>query len=128
MTVDVALREFCSCRAGDKGDISDVAIFASAPEYYDWLRRELTTERVAEHVRPLGVQRIDRYEVPNLEAIKFVLHGALGGGGAASLRADNLGKNMGVTLLRIEIPLPEELARRVPRPRPPLYPFRETSG
>jgi hypothetical protein len=128
VTTLLQLREFCSCRAGDKGDISDVALFACSDEFFDVLRLELTAERVAEHVRPLKVTQVDRYELPNLRAIKLVLHGALGGGGAASLRADNLGKNMGGVLLRLAIPVPDALASRAPRPRPPLHPFREPSG
>jgi hypothetical protein len=124
MTTPLQLREFCGCRAGDKGDVSDVAIFACSSEFYDVVRRELTVDRVAAHVCSLGVSRIDRYDVPNLLAVKFVLHGALGGGGAFSLRADNLGKNVGVMVLRIEIPVPDEVAVRAPRPRPPLHPFR----
>jgi hypothetical protein len=121
----VALREFCACRAGDKGDISDVTIFASRPEFFAVLQAELTTGRVLQFMAPIGPERIERFEVANLEAVKFVLYGALGGGGAASLRADNLGKNMGVTLLRLEVPVPDLLLPLIPYPRPPDFPFRE---
>jgi hypothetical protein len=76
----VALREFCACRAGDKGDISDVTIFASRPEFFAVLQAELTTERVLQFMAPIGPERIERFEVANLEAVKFVLYGALGGG------------------------------------------------
>jgi hypothetical protein len=123
MTQNVRLREFCSCRAGDKGNSADVTIFASEPEFYPVLVRELTADRVAGHFAPLGVAGVRRYEVPNLYGLKFVIAGALGGGGAASLRADNLGKNMGGTLLRLAIPLPDDLAAVVPSPRPPAHPF-----
>lgn len=123
MTTMVALREFCSCRAGDKGNTSDVTIFASHRDFYEALRTELTSDRVRELIGSLGPTAIRRYEVPNIEAIKFVIDDVLGGGGAASLRADNLGKNMGGVLLRLEIPLSDELAARVPRPRPPAHPF-----
>lgn len=123
MTTMVRLREFCSCRAGDKGNTSDVTIFASHRDFYESLRSELTTERVRELIDSLGPTVIHRYEVPNIDAIKFVIEDVLGGGGAASLRADNLGKNMGGVLLRLEIPLSDDLAARVPRPRPPAHPF-----
>lgn len=123
MTTPVQLREFCSCRAGDKGNISDVTIFASDARYYPALLEGLTAELVAAHFAPLDITDVTRYEVANLLAVKFVITGALGGGGAASLRADNLGKNMGGTLLRLAVPLPDELAGSVPAPRPPAHPF-----
>ncbi len=123
MSREVPLRDFCSCRAGDKGDLSDVTIFASEERYYPSLVDELTTERVARHFASLGVTGVTRYEIPNLYGVKFLIEGVLGGGGAASLRADNLGKNMGGTLLRLAISLSDELASTVPAPRPPAQPF-----
>jgi hypothetical protein len=115
----IQLREFCAARSGDKGNMSDVAVFACDPAFYETLRIGLTVEAVAELLAPLHITRIDRYELPALSAIKLVLHDALGGGAASSLRADNLGKTMGGTILRIEVDIDDDLAAAAPRPRPP---------
>jgi hypothetical protein len=122
--IDVPLRDFCAARSGDKGDVADIGVFACDERFYDALVAGLTAERVRPLVAPLGVTQIDRYEVPNLLAVKLVLHGALGGGGSASLRSDSLGKTLGGSVLRLTVPLPDDLAAVVPRPRPPAHPFR----
>jgi hypothetical protein len=121
------LREFCGSRSGDKGDISDVTLFACDPEFFEVIREQITTATVIELLSPFRVSIVDRYELPTLLAIKFVIHDVLGGGAAGSLRADNLGKTMGGTLLRLTVNLPAELARRAPRPRPPAA-WREPIG
>jgi len=111
------LRELCGYRAGDKGDVSDVAIFADDDESYDVIVREVTAARVKEHFGSMVHGTVVRYEVPNVRALNFVLRGALGGGGPRSLRSDNLGKTLGGALVRLEIDVPDELAgRRRPRP------------
>jgi hypothetical protein len=111
------LRELCGYRAGDKGDIANVAIFADDDATYDVLLREVTADRVKEHFGAMVKGRVDRYEARNVLALNFVLHDALGGGGPRSLRADNLGKTLGGALVRLEIDVPDELAdRRRPRP------------
>jgi hypothetical protein len=113
----VQLRELCGYRAGDKGDIANVAIFADDDATYDVLLREVTADRVKEHFGAMVKGRVDRYEARNVLALNFVLHDALGGGGPRSLRADNLGKTLGGALVRLEIDVPDELAdRRRPRP------------
>jgi hypothetical protein len=117
------LREFCAARSGDKGNMSDVSVFASDPAFYETLRTGLTVEKVRELLASLHITRIDRYELPALSAIKLVLHDALGGGASQSLRADNLGKTMAGTMLRIEVDVDDDLAARAPRPRPPAPPF-----
>jgi hypothetical protein len=115
--VKVALRELCGYRAGDKGDIANVALFVDDDETYALIVREVTAERVKEHFGAMVRGRVDRYEAPNVRALNFVMHGALGGGGPRSLRADNLGKTLGGALVRMEIPVPAGLAaRRRPRP------------
>jgi hypothetical protein len=116
----IQLRELCGTRAGDKGDISNVALFAPDAAAYDAIRQQVTTERVREHFGALVTGRVDRYEAPNLLALNFVMHGALGGGGPRSLRSDNLGKTLGGALLRLEIDVPDEVAAAAPRRRPPL--------
>ncbi|MET1001503.1 MAG: hypothetical protein ABWZ15_06805 [Acidimicrobiia bacterium] len=113
----LALRELCGYRAGDKGDIANVAIFADDDETYAVIVREVTAARVKEHFGTIVQGRVDRYEAANVRALNFVMHGALGGGGPRSLRADNLGKTLGGALVRLEIDVPDALAsRRRPRP------------
>ena len=113
----VQLRELCGYRAGDKGDIADVAIFADGETTYDVIRREVTAERVKEHFGSMVRGAVERYEARNVLALNFVLHGALGGGGPRSLRSDSLGKTLGGALVRMEIDVPDALAgRRRPRP------------
>ena len=113
----VQLRELCGYRAGDKGDIANVAIFADDDETYELIRREATAERVKEHFGAMVHGRVDRYEAANVRALNFVMHGALGGGGPRSLRSDALGKTLGGALVRLEIDVPDALAdRRVARP------------
>ncbi len=113
----LSLRELCGYRAGDKGDIANVAIFADDDETYALIVREVTAARVAEHFGSMVTGRVDRYRADNVRALNFVMHGALGGGGPRSLRADNLGKTLGGALVRLEIDVPDSLAdRRRPRP------------
>jgi hypothetical protein len=113
------LRELCGYRAGDKGDIANVAIFADDDEAYAVIVREVTAERVKEHFGSMVRGRVDRYEAANVRALNFVMHDALGGGGPRTLRADNLGKTLGGALVRMEIDVPESMAARR-RARPEL--------
>lgn len=111
------LHEICGYRAGDKGDISNIALFADDREIYDVIVREVTAERVKEHFGAMVTGNVVRYEAANVLALNFVMHGALGGGGPRSLRADTLGKTLGGALVRMEIDVPDSLAeRRAPRP------------
>ena len=113
----LALRELCGFRAGDKGDVADIALFADDDETYALIVREVTAARVKEHFGAMVTGSVERYEAPNVLALNFVLHGALGGGGPRSLRSDSLGKTLGGALVRLEIEVPRELAsRRRPRP------------
>jgi len=106
------LRELCGYRAGDKGDIANVAIFADDDETYALIVREVTADKVKAHFGSMVQGRVDRYEAANVRALNFVMQGALGGGGPRSLRADNLGKTLGGALVRLEIDVPEEMANR----------------
>lgn len=111
------LYELCGYRAGDKGDISNIALFADDAEVYAVIVREVTAERVREHFGAHVTGTVTRYEAPNVLALNFVLHGALGGGGPRTLRSDSLGKALGGALVRLEIEVPDALAgRRAPRP------------
>ena len=115
----LSLREVCGYRAGDKGDVANVAIFADDDETYALIVREVTAERVKEHFGSMVRGRVDRYEAANVRALNFVMQGALGGGGPKSLRADSLGKTLGGALVRLEIVVPAAMANRR-RPRPEL--------
>jgi hypothetical protein len=107
----------CGYRAGDKCDIANVALFAPDEAIHALIRSEVTAERVKAHFGSMVRGPVERYEAPNVLALNFVLHDALGGGGPASLRADNLGKTLGGALVRLEIEVPAELAdRRASKP------------
>jgi hypothetical protein len=113
------LADFAFTRAGDKGDISDVSLFAPDRETYDLLVEQVTVERVKHCYGSRVLGAVTRYEVPNVLALKFVLEQALGGGGPSSLRADNLGKAMGGPLLRLTVEVPAALnAKLGPRRAP----------
>ena len=106
------LRELCGYRAGDKGDIANVAIFADDDETYALIVREVTAQRVKEHFGAMVRGEVVRYEAANVRALNFVMHGALSGGGPSSLRADALGKTLGGALVRMEIEVPDAMANR----------------
>ena len=105
----VRLARVAHARSGDKGDASNVGLIASSEELYELLRREITAERVRAHFAEICRGRVERFEVPNLLALNFLLHDALGGGGTASLLTDAQGKTHGQGLLEMEIEVPEEL-------------------
>jgi hypothetical protein len=118
------LRELCGYRSGDKGDVSDVAIFADDDDTYALIVREVTAARVKEHFGSMVRGTVVRYEVPNVRALNFVMRGALRGGGPRSLRSDNLGKTLGGSLVRLEIEVPGARANQR-RPRPDVEWARE---
>jgi len=110
----VRLYEVATARSGDKGDASNVGLIARTPELFEIIRRQVTAERVAEHFRQVCRGGVDRYEVPNLLALNFMLHDSLGGGGTESLKTDAQGKTHAQGLLQMEVEIPDELmeARR----------------
>ena len=121
----VQLRDLVGVRSGDKGDISDLTLFADDEAAYEAIREAITAEVVREHFGSLVAGPIERHEAANVLALKFVMHGALGGGGPRSLRSDNLGKTLGGALLRLWVEVPEAVAlssrrrgRRAPLSRP----------
>ena len=101
------LIELAHARSGDKGDTANVGIIARRPAYYPLLVRELTAERVARHFAGMLTGGVERFELPNLQALNFLLHGALGGGGTVSLKTDAQGKTLSTALLRMEIEVPD---------------------
>ena len=110
----VQLRYLAHARSGDKGNTANVGLIALQPEYYPLLEREVTVARVAKHFRGM-VRGVERFELPNLHALNFLLHEALDGGGTISLKTDAQGKVYSTALLRMEIPVPVALARRFRR-------------
>ena len=116
----IQLRDLCGARSGDKGDISDLALFADDEAAYEALLREVTAERVKAHFGDLVKGPVDRYEARNVLALKFVMHDALGGGAPRSLRADNLGKTFGAALLRMWVDVPDEVSAGARRRRAPV--------
>ena len=107
MTVRIRLADVAQARSGDKGDLANVALFAPTDAMYRALQREVTDERVKALFGRFVRGRVERYEVPNVRALNFVLHEALDGGAARSLRSDPLGKSYGSLLLRMEIDVDE---------------------
>jgi hypothetical protein len=105
----IPLREIAFARSGDKGNSANVAVFGRTPEAYAWIRQHLTAAAVEDYFRPLGVGSVVRYDVPNLEALNFVLPHILGGGGSRSLRIDAQGKTLGMALLEMPVDAPGSL-------------------
>jgi hypothetical protein len=115
----IRLADVAQARSGDKGDLANIALFAPTPALYEAFRREVTSERVRAHFGRYVKGIVERFEVPNVMALNFVLHEALDGGAARSLRSDPLGKSYGSLLLRMEIEVEEpELEGAAGRSRP----------
>jgi len=102
----VGLLRLAHARSGDKGDTANVGLIALRPELYQLLAKEVTAARVARHFRGIIRGPVERFELPNLHALNFLLHGALGGGGTLSLKTDAQGKVFSTALLRMEIAVP----------------------
>jgi hypothetical protein len=100
-------------RSGDKGDIVNIGIIARRDDWYRWLAAELSAERVRGYLEPLGIGAVERFELPNLGALNFLVHHALGGGGSLALKLDAQGKTFAQALLRMPVDLSDELAAEV---------------
>jgi len=105
----VPLSHIAHTRSGDKGDTCNIGVIAWEPRFYPILAREVTADRVKRHFGGLVAGSVERYELPNLGALNFLLHAALGGGGTVSLRTDAQGKTFGAALLSMEIEVPDGL-------------------
>lgn len=105
------LLQLAHARSGDKGDTANVGVIALRPEFYPVLVEQLTAERVERHFAGMVHGGVERFELPNLEALNFLLHNALGGGGTVSLKTDAQGKVFSTAILRMEVEVPEEIAR-----------------
>jgi hypothetical protein len=112
----VRLLDVAHARSGDKGDTANVGIIALRPEWYELLERHVTRERVADHFRGVIDGDVVRFELPNLRALNFLLHGALDGGGTLSLKTDAQGKVYSTALLRMVLDVPDDEARRLALP------------
>ncbi len=115
-TVKVRLLDVAHARSGDKGDTANVGVIALRPEWYPVLERYVTQARVAEHFRGVITGGVVRYELPNLLALNFLLHGALGGGGTLSLKTDAQGKVYSTALLRMVLDVDAAEAARLGLP------------
>lgn len=106
----IRLIHLAHARSGDKGDTANVGVIARDPAYYLYLASELTAERVKRHFAGICHGEVERFELPNLHALNFLLHNSLGGGGTVSLKTDAQGKTMSTALLRMEVEVPDEVA------------------
>ncbi|HEX8716483.1 MAG TPA: hypothetical protein VF722_05835 [Gemmatimonadaceae bacterium] len=112
----VRLVDLAHARSGDKGDTANVGIIALRPEWYPLLERDVTADRVARHFSGVITGGVERFELPNLFALNFLLHGALGGGGTLSLKTDAQGKVFSTALLRLELDVARDEALRLGLP------------
>lgn len=102
----VQLREIAHARSGDKGNTANIGLIALKPEWYPVLVEQVTAGRVKEHFRGICDGAVERFELPNLNALNFLLHESLDGGGTISLRIDAQGKTYSAALLRMEVDVP----------------------
>ena len=114
----IRLLDIAHARSGDKGDTANVGLIALKPEWFPLLEREVTRERVKEHFKGVINGDVERFELPNLYALNFLLHGALDGGGTLSLKTDAQGKVFSTALLRMRIDVPDSEASRLSIPAP----------
>ena len=105
----VQLLQIAHARSGDKGDTANIGVIARKPEFYPLLRKYLTVEVVAAHFKGICIGKVERYELPNLGALNFLLHESLGGGGTKSLKNDAQGKTLSSVMLRMELQIEEDI-------------------
>lgn len=115
----VRLVDIAHARSGDKGDTANVGVIALRPEWYPLLSEHLTLERVRAHFEGSIGGHVERFELPNLRALNFLLHGALDGGGTLSLKTDAQGKVFSTAMLRMILDVPAETVRRLELPTAP---------
>jgi hypothetical protein len=101
--VKVLLRDIAHGRSGDKGDAANIGIIAYDDKGYEVIKKHLTTETVKKHFEGICFGEVERYDLPNIRALNFLLHNTLGGGGTVSLKHDAQGKTLAAALLRMEI-------------------------
>ena len=99
----IQLRKIAHGRSGDKGDAANIGIIAFDDSGYDIINKYLTAERVKKHFEGICHGKVERFDLPNIRALNFILHNTLGGGGTVSLKHDAQGKTLAAALLRIEL-------------------------
>lgn len=99
----VKLRDIAHGRSGDKGDAANIGIIAYDQKGYEIIKKHLTTEAVKKHFEGICFGTVERYELPNIRALNFILNNTLGGGGTVSLKHDAQGKTLAAALLRLEL-------------------------
>ena len=109
----VQLRKLAHARSGDKGDTANVGLIALREEFYPILVREVTSERVKDHFKGICKGKVERFELPNLQALNFLLHESLGGGGTLSLMTDAQGKTFSTALLRMMVEISDDEAEEL---------------
>jgi len=107
--IRVQLYRLAHARSGDKGDTVNIGVIARNRDLYAVIREQVTTERVKQHFGPMVKGEVERFELPNISALNFLLHGALDGGGTVSLMTDAQGKTFSTALLRLEVDVPDDL-------------------
>jgi hypothetical protein len=112
----IQLVKLAHARSGDKGDTANVGVIALEDKYYPLLVREVTADAVKNHFGPMVKGNVERFELPNLAALNFLLRGSLGGGGTLSLMTDAQGKTFSTALLRMFIDVPDEESSRLSLP------------
>jgi hypothetical protein len=105
----IQLIDIAHARSGDKGDTGNVGVIARKDEYYQLLVKYLTVERVKKHFEGITLGKVERFEMPNLGAMNFLLHESLGGGGTKSLKNDAQGKTLSSAMLRMELDIDETI-------------------
>ncbi len=106
----ITLSQIAHARSGDKGNHANIGVIAYTASGFDFLRRELTIERVAEYFVGLEPSRVARFELPPIHAFNFVLFDALAGGASRSLRIDTQGKLLSTAIGMMDLPMPNDLA------------------
>lgn len=109
----IELTKLAHARSGDKGDTANVGVIALKDEFYPLLVREVTTEKVKKHFGEIVKGNVERFELPNLKALNFLLHESLGGGGTLSLMTDAQGKTFSTALLRMNVEIEDEEAKNL---------------
>lgn len=123
----IYLYDIAHGRSGDKGDTSNVCVFARKPEYYEIIKREVIPEKLKEYFGDMVKGDIIRYDVETLNGMNFVMHHALGGGATMSLRLDSLGKSMGSAVMRMRIHVTEGELQTLMESGVKLMPFEQTA-
>jgi len=105
----IQLIKIAHARSGDKGDTANIGLIALKPAYYPLLVKHVTADKVKKHFAGICKGQVERFELPNIGALNFLLHESLGGGGTITLKHDAQGKTLSTALLRMEIDIPDEL-------------------